>query len=359
MKNVKALAVIDSETLMNSEFRERRFCVETLLPQGLCMLAGAPKIGKSWMALDLALHVAKGEALWGLKVHPGTVLYLCLEDGNGRIHDRLNAITDEGAGNLFLSFEADSLNDGLIPQLMNFKKEHPDLALIIIDTFQIIRKPGNDTSYASDYEEVRQVKRLADELNLTILLIHHLRKMGDSDPLNKISGSTGISGAVDAVFVLDHAQRGQADGVLECTGRDIPSRRIELHFDSKTCIWSLMKDSLDAPEILLPPELSLLSEFMRAEKEYRGDNSEFAERYNTYAGTHLSPKALKQMMNRSQRLLAEHGVKFQSKRSNGQRYLFVQYLPSALPDVTQSAVSDAQNTMCETCVPSVPCVPDI
>lgn len=154
MKNVKPLAVIDSETLMNSEFRERRFCVETLLPQGLCMLAGAPKIGKSWMALDLALHVAKGEALWGLKVHPGTVLYLCLEDGNGRIHDRLNAITDEGAGNLFLSFEADSLNDGLISQLMNFKKEHPDLALIIIDTFQIIRKPGNDTSYASDYEEV-------------------------------------------------------------------------------------------------------------------------------------------------------------------------------------------------------------
>ena len=112
------------------------------------------------------------------------------------------------------------------------------------------------------------------------------------------------------MFVLDHAQRGQADGVLECTGRDIPSRRIELHFDFKTCIWSLMKDSLDAPEILLPPELSLLSEFMRAEKEYRGDNSEFAERYN------------------------------------------------ALPDVTQSAVSDAQNTVCETCVPSVPCVPD-
>lgn len=127
MKNVKPLAVIDSETLMNSEFSERRFCVETLLPQGLCMLAGAPKIGKSWMALDLALHVAKGEALWGLKVHPGTVLYLCLEDGNGRIHDRLNAITDEGAGNLFLSFEADSLNDGLIPQLMNFKKNTPTL----------------------------------------------------------------------------------------------------------------------------------------------------------------------------------------------------------------------------------------
>ena len=87
MKNVKALAVIDSETLMNSEFRERKFCVETLLPQGLCMLAGAPKIGKSWMALDLALHVAKGEALWGLKVHPGTVS-LSLPGRRQRAHPR-------------------------------------------------------------------------------------------------------------------------------------------------------------------------------------------------------------------------------------------------------------------------------
>ena len=59
MKNVKALDVIDSETLMNSEFSERRFCVETLLPQGLCMLAGAPKIGKSWMALDFACMLPK------------------------------------------------------------------------------------------------------------------------------------------------------------------------------------------------------------------------------------------------------------------------------------------------------------
>lgn len=87
MKNVKALAVIDSETLMNSEFKERRFCVETLLPQGLCMLAGAPKIGKSWMALDLALHVAKGEALWGLKVHPGTSS-LSLSGRRQRTHPR-------------------------------------------------------------------------------------------------------------------------------------------------------------------------------------------------------------------------------------------------------------------------------
>lgn len=354
MKNVKPLAVIDSETLMNADFKPRKSCVETLLPQGLCMLAGAPKIGKSWLALDLALHIAKGEPIWNLKVNPGTVLYLCLEDGDGRIHERLNSITDEGSGNLFLSFEADTLDGDLLGQLRTFKKDHPDLSLIIVDTFQLIRKQGSDFSYANDYEEVRLIKKLADELNLTVLLIHHLRKMIDSDPLNKISGSTGIAGAVDAVLVLDHPQRGQADGVLECTGRDIPARRIELCFDSDTCTWSAEKDSLASPEIKLSEELIKMPDFMKAEKEYSGDNTVFAERYNAFAGTELSPKALKQLMNRNQQLLAEIGVKFQSKRSNGQRCLFVQYVPSAVPPVTQSAVSDAENTGCENCVPSVP-----
>lgn len=357
MKNVKALAVIDSETLMNSEFRERRFCVETLLPQGLCMLAGAPKIGKSWMALDLALHVAKGEALWGLKVHPGTVLYLCLEDGNGRIHDRLNAITDEGAGNLFLSFEADSLNDGLIPQLMNFKKEHPDLALIIIDTFQIIRKPENDTSYASDYEEVRQVKRLADELNLTILLIHHLRKMGDSDPLNKISGSTGIPGAVDAVFVLDRAERGQADAHLDCTGRDIPSRRIDLQFGKTVHTWDMLDDSMETPEILLPDEINSLISFMREEKSFTGSNTDFAEKFNAYAGTELQANQLKLLMNRYRYQIEENGIRFKSNRSNGKRVFRIEYVPSAIPNGDDGDGGDDENTAPKIIVPVVPSVP--
>lgn len=87
IQNVKRLAVIDGETLMDTRLPRRSFCIETLLPEGISMLGGAPKVGKSWMVLLLALQVAKGEPLWNLPTKQGTVLYLALEDSQSRLQD--------------------------------------------------------------------------------------------------------------------------------------------------------------------------------------------------------------------------------------------------------------------------------
>jgi hypothetical protein len=76
-----------------------------------------------------------------------------------------------------------------------------------------------------------------------------LRKQGDSDPLNKLSGTTGISGAVDAVFVLDKSRRNQSGATLICTGRDIEYRELELNFTKDTCRWELIADSTEMPEV--------------------------------------------------------------------------------------------------------------
>ncbi|MBR4656046.1 MAG: AAA family ATPase [Oscillospiraceae bacterium] len=81
----RRLKTIDGETLMNTELRPLSFVVETLLAQGLHILAGSPKVGKSWLALWLAVSVAKGEAVWGLPTKKGTTLYLCLEDSSLRM----------------------------------------------------------------------------------------------------------------------------------------------------------------------------------------------------------------------------------------------------------------------------------
>lgn len=96
------LAVIDGETLMDMKLPPTRFCVDTLLPQGLCILGGASKIGKSWWVLDLCVRIAKGEPMWDLKTTSGTTLYLCLEDTLRRVQNRLLCITDEVPRNAFL-----------------------------------------------------------------------------------------------------------------------------------------------------------------------------------------------------------------------------------------------------------------
>ncbi len=352
-ENKNTLTVIDGETLMDMRLLPTKFCVDTLLPQGVSILGGAPKIGKSWLVLDLCIRIAKGEPLWDLPTHRGTTLYLCLEDPLRRVQERLNCITDEVPPNAFFATAAGTLTDGLCEQIKSFVTEHPDTALVAIDTFQIIRNSTADTSYANDYDEIRKLKQLADKLNISLLLVHHLRKQGDSDPLNKLSGTTGISGAVDAAFVLDQSKRNATGATLICTGRDIVYRELELNFSKEKFVWERISDSLDNPMLALPRELVPLVEFMNQEKSFSGSNTEFAEQYNSFSGGSLSPKALKQMMNRWRYALEEQGVVFESHRSNGQRLLEISF--SSAGDA--SAVSDGETTACVSCVPSVPCVP--
>jgi len=273
-ENKNTLAIIDGETLMDMRLPPTKFCVDTLLPQGVSILGGAPKIGKSWLVLDLCIRIAKGEPLWGLPTHRGTTLYLCLEDPLRRVQERLNCITDEVPPNAFFATAAGTLADGLYEQIKSFVAEHSDTALVAIDTLQIIRNSTADSSYANDYDEVRKLKQLADELNISLLLVHHLRKQGDSDPLNKLSGTTGISGSVDAVFILDQSKRNATGATLICRGRDIAYRELELTFSKEKFVWERISDSLDDPALTLPRELVSLVEFMKQEKSFSGSDDE-------------------------------------------------------------------------------------
>ena len=347
------LTVVDGETLMDMKLPPTKFCVETLLPQGISILGGAPKIGKSWMVLDLCVRIAKGDAIWNLPTQKGTTLYLCLEDPLNRIQQRLCMLTDEVPENAYFATMAGTLADGLCEQIRNFVSEHPDTVLVAVDTFQIVRANNTDTSYANDYDDVRKMKQLADELKISILLVHHLRKQGDSDPLNKISGTTGISGAMDAIFVLDKSKRNADTATLVCTGRDIEYREMEMRLSKEDGVWTLVSDSLENPQMRLPNEMVSLTQFMKMQKSFNGTNSEFTELFNSYYGKKLSAKSLKQMMNRWRYSLEEYGVQFTNRRSNGQRLVDISY--SSARD--ESAVSDVKILDGKSCVPSVPCAP--
>lgn len=332
-----ALAVIDGETLMDLKLPPTKFCVETLLPQGMCILGGASKIGKSWWVLDLCIRIAKGEPMWDLKTNKGTTLYLCLEDTLRRVQNRLLCITDEVPPNAFFATSAGTLSDGLCEQVREFVKEHPDTVFVAIDTFQIVRNNNIDTSYANDYDEIRQMKQLADDLNICLLLVHHLRKQGDNDPFNKLTGTTGIVGAVDTAFVLDKSKRNANSATLYCTGRDVEDRQLELQFSKKEFVWKMLRDSMENREMLLPKEMELLIDFMKEQKSFSGSNTEFADLYNAHAESAVSVKGLKQMMNLWRYSLEEFGVKYHSHRSNGARLLEVTFSSSA---GDESAVSD-------------------
>lgn len=319
------LNVIDGESLMDTRFAPVKFCVDTLLPKGVAILGGASKIGKSWLVLDLCVRVAKGEDVWGMKTSGGTTLYLCLEDTLRRVQERLNNITDEVPSNVYFANMASTLADGLCDQIRRFVKDHPDTCLVVIDTFQIIREDNKDISYSRDYADLRLLKAVADELDITILLVHHIRKQGAEDPLDRLSGSTGVAGAVDTVFVLDRSNRNDTYATLFCTGRDIEDRQLELKFSKDDFVWNLEADSLENPEKFMPSELEGLLFLMREKEYFSGTNTQFADLLNEYNGSSVSPQKLKQMMNKWRYELEALGVKFKSRRSNGQRMIDVSY----------------------------------
>ena len=115
------------------------------------------------------------------------------------------------------------------------------------------------------------------------------------------------------------------------------------------------RHSLEEPTLSQPEEITLLIEMMKHLESFDGGNTELAEKFNSFSGKNISAKALKQLMNRWRYQLEEKYVYFKSSRSNGQRFLEIRYIPPSARD--ESAVQDGTSTVCDLCVPSVPCVP--
>lgn len=170
------------------------------------------------------------------------MLYLCLEDSYHRLQDRLLDITEDPSENLYLATHAGTLADGLAGQIETFVREHGRVSLVVIDTLQKVRETCTDNTYSRDYADLARLKELADRCRTTVLLVHHLRKQYDSDPLNRVSGTAGVSGAADGTFILQREDRSSNYGTLFCTGRDIESKELKLQFDPMSHIWECRED---------------------------------------------------------------------------------------------------------------------
>ena len=321
MKKENRLLTIDGETLMSQPLTPLNFVVDTLLSQGLHILAGSPKVGKSWLALWLAVTVAKGESIWGMGVKQGTTLYLCLEDSTLRIQNRLFEITEDAPASVHFSTNSDTLGKGLEEQLCAFLSEHPDTVLVIIDTLQMIRGANYDNTYANDYRDLSVLKHIADTHGIAILLIHHLRKELADDVLSRISGTTAISGAVDSSFTLVEDKCGSGKATLYCTGRDIPYRELALEFDGEDHIWKLLSDDCEQTEQPNERILFLLSELLRQQPEISAPAKVLLEKIDPAGAEGLTPNSFSHRIRKSVDALRRNGITVSFHKSNGDRLI--------------------------------------
>ena len=327
------LETINAEDLQNRTYEPTPFLVEELLPEGLHILAGAQKIGKSWLALWLCLRVSQGQPLWNFAVTQGEVLYLSLEDSFQRIQTRLFDLTEDAPPTLHFAIMADTLKRGLEQQIEQFLTDHPAAKLVVMDTLQRVRSAGGDSNlYANDYQDVGLLKQLADKQHIAILLIHHLRKLHDDDPMNMISGSTGLSGAADSTFVFQKNSRLANVASLHCTGRDIPDRTLKLEFGEEDHVWKLLEDSKTcsgASKISTLQIEILLSELLQKESEISAPAKALLEKIDPDGSLGITPKKVTRLVLESVETLRENGILVKTYRSNGKRLISLRSAESA------------------------------
>lgn len=229
--------------LMRMEFKPVQWAVRDILPEGVSILAAAPKLGKSWMVLQFCMAVAAGRPVWPPRdpEDGGDTLYIALEDNDRRMQRRIVKLGRAFPGaNLDRFSYATEWPRGLlgVMAIREWLERHPEARMVVIDTVSAFRDtdPGRKSAYAHDYEVGEMLKPLTRDFNCAIILVAHTRKQGSDDALQKVSGTQGMTGSVDNVLVLERT-RGGGDATLFVNGRDIEDET-ELTLRLDDGLWS-------------------------------------------------------------------------------------------------------------------------
>jgi hypothetical protein len=230
--------------LRRKEFEPIRYVVSSYIAEGLTLLAGRPKLGKSWLSLEMGLGVAEGgTCLGGIPCERGDVLYLALEDNERRLQKRIDKLfgpVSEWPKGFHYATEWPRANEGGLEEIRAWILSVTKPRLIIVDVLAMFRPAGSgkDNMYESDYHAIKGLQKLASEYRVAIVVVHHTRKGGgDADPFEKVSGTLGLSGAADTTLVLDRDSNG---ATLYGRGRDIEEIESAVEFNKGDCRWFVL-----------------------------------------------------------------------------------------------------------------------
>jgi len=234
--------------LQHKQFKPISYVVAGLIPDGLSMLVGRPKIGKSWMALEMATVVASegGTCLGSRTVEHGNVLYCACEDSQRRLQSRvtklLGATTKQWPQNLQLATGWRRLDKGGVADIADWIKSVERPRFVILDTLASVKPQRSTQGYQEDYAALEELHHLANDVGIAVLILHHQRKSEAEDPLDTISGTLGLAGCVDTPIILSGTSQGMT---LYVRGRDIEEAEHAVSFDKATCRWTIKGDAAE------------------------------------------------------------------------------------------------------------------
>jgi hypothetical protein len=235
--------IATAAALRTKTFAPLKYIVPDLIVEGLVLLAGRPKVGKSWISLDVGLAVAAGSYCLGdRKPEQGDVLGLFLEDGDRRLQRRITKLLPTFRGEWPQRFHYATqwprADQGGVEAIESWCGRSPSARLVVIDVLQKFRAPStNKNAYEQDYAALSKLQELATRRSITVLVLTHTRKGESDDPVEEISGTLGLAGCADAFLVL---KRTSAGASLIGRGRDTEDVDLAVAFSRETCRWTIL-----------------------------------------------------------------------------------------------------------------------
>ncbi len=242
----ESLAVRSVEALLTERFPEMVWIVPEILPSGLALLAGRPKVGKSWLALQFAQAVVTGGVVLDQPVPQGSILYVALEDAPRRLQERMQKQgwpLDHSSHCITLGDFPGTLESGASEQLARLM-EDCHYRLVVIDTFsRATRCDQNDVSAVTAV--LAPLQEMAHQHNACVLLLDHHNKLASEDAIRDILGSTAKGAMCDTVMGL-YRKYGETTARLVVIGRDIEERKFNLEFDCTLGFWQSCAEAIAA-----------------------------------------------------------------------------------------------------------------
>jgi hypothetical protein len=241
-------AIQTAADLRMKKFEPLKYVIPALITEGLWILAGRPKVKKSWFALDIALAKAMGRLCLGnRKPEQGAVLYLALEDSERRLQRRIDQLLQtfsaEWPENFHYATQWPRADKGGVEKIDEWCGDHPDAGLIVIDVLAKFRAPSAGKNlYQEDYAAMVKLQELTTRRGIGVLGLHHTRKAAGDDPVDELSGTLGLAGSTDGFFVLKKTAGGT---VLVGRGRDTEDVDLAMEFNDATCRWTIIGDAAE------------------------------------------------------------------------------------------------------------------
>ncbi|MGK7893947.1 MAG: AAA family ATPase, partial [Xenococcus sp. (in: cyanobacteria)] len=215
-KEVPSNSFLSKSRKLSQVYDEAPDYVEWLVPDlftrnELYCLAAEPRAGKSLFALGLAKAIASGSTFLGRPCQQGEVVYVCKEDPDDKVKQRLIAQDweREEMDNVLVNndFTLDEL-----PELIEYVKQyHP--SLVVFDTLSRIQKNNARENSSEIADVLAPLQDLAQKEHVCILVVHHTRKkiqeeLDITDIFDSVRGSGAIRATCRGMLVLAGTKQG-------------------------------------------------------------------------------------------------------------------------------------------------------